>query len=99
MEDDDSDIKLQRDSASIINDLEASIPLFLYRDPQADEPIRIRKWVKQSNTAKLESMVSYPCTPWLVHTLILGHSTCSSMPSKNGPSSSIPPFDVTLNLW
>ncbi|KAI4124792.1 MAG: hypothetical protein LQ338_004618 [Usnochroma carphineum] len=56
---DDSDIKLQRDSASIIEDLKTSIPLFLYRDAQANKPVRIRKWVKQSNTAKLESLVGH----------------------------------------
>ncbi|KAL8958569.1 MAG: hypothetical protein Q9193_004397 [Seirophora villosa] len=50
--DDYSDIKLQRDSANLREELCASIPLFLYQD------INVRKWVKQSNTAKLGALIN-----------------------------------------
>ncbi|KAL8897782.1 MAG: hypothetical protein Q9207_007029 [Kuettlingeria erythrocarpa] len=47
--------KLQRDSADIIQDLEISISLFLYRDESASQR-RLRKRVKRSNTSKLEAL-------------------------------------------
>ncbi|KAI4095840.1 MAG: hypothetical protein LQ344_001394 [Seirophora lacunosa] len=56
--DDYSDIKLQRDSANLREELCASIPLFLYQDVNANPPSPVRKWVKQSNTAKLAALIN-----------------------------------------
>ncbi|KAL8969617.1 MAG: hypothetical protein Q9197_004247 [Variospora fuerteventurae] len=53
-----SDFKLQRDSANIREELCTSIPLFLYKDGLSSQPTRARKWVKQSNTAKLAALIN-----------------------------------------
>ncbi|KAL9027407.1 MAG: hypothetical protein Q9196_004062 [Gyalolechia fulgens] len=55
-ETDDSEIKLQRDSAKLLDELKTSIPLFLYKGVEPPRPAKIRKWIKRSNTAKLESL-------------------------------------------
>ncbi|KAL8718277.1 MAG: hypothetical protein Q9225_004568 [Loekoesia sp. 1 TL-2023] len=55
-ETDDSEAKLQRDSTKLIRELETSIPLFLYKGIESPGPVKIRKSVKQSNTARLESL-------------------------------------------
>lgn len=65
--------KLQRDSADIIQDLEISIPLFLYREDHASQP-RLRKRVKRSNTAKLEALFNtFQEWPQLLDTTLRRH--------------------------
>ncbi|KAL8726138.1 MAG: hypothetical protein Q9166_006895 [cf. Caloplaca sp. 2 TL-2023] len=58
MEDDEveaNEVELQRNSTKVIQELKASIPLFLYRNQGNG---RIRRCVKQSSTAKIERLMS-----------------------------------------
>lgn len=65
--------KLQRDSAEIIQELQVSVPLFLYRDDGASQP-RLRRRVKQVNTAKLESLFNaFQEWPQLLDTTLRCH--------------------------
>ena len=54
-DDDDVQIHLQRVSTKVINELRLSIPLFLYREDFGRTGIR--KFVKPSNTTKIERLV------------------------------------------
>lgn len=56
-ETDDSELKLQRDSTKLLEELKISIPLFLYKTGESHGSTKIRRLVKQSNTARLESLV------------------------------------------
>lgn len=56
-ETDDSELKLQRDSVKLLDELKTSIPLFLYKTVGPNGPAKTRKLVKRSNTARLESLV------------------------------------------
>ncbi|KAL9596781.1 MAG: hypothetical protein Q9219_005571 [cf. Caloplaca sp. 3 TL-2023] len=55
-ETDDNEIKLQQDSAKLIDELTTSVPLFLYKTVEPSGSVRIRRIVKRSNTDKLISM-------------------------------------------
>ncbi|KAL8932842.1 MAG: hypothetical protein Q9216_006647 [Gyalolechia sp. 2 TL-2023] len=53
---DDTELKLLHDSAKLLDELKTSIPLFLYKNVGSPRPVKIRKLVKRSNTARLESL-------------------------------------------
>ncbi|KAL8856857.1 MAG: hypothetical protein Q9178_006574 [Gyalolechia marmorata] len=57
-EDNDVEVQLQRVSARVIQELQISIPLFLRKNhPGNPSHERIRRFVKQSSTAKIERLV------------------------------------------
>ncbi|KAL8910044.1 MAG: hypothetical protein Q9171_004639 [Xanthocarpia ochracea] len=57
-EDTDVEVQLQRVSAKVIQELQTSIPLFLRKNhPGTPSHERIRRFVKQSSTAKIERLV------------------------------------------
>lgn len=59
----DLDVKLQRISADLIADLDASLPLFL-RQADGQGGSRVRSWVRSQETFRLNSHVSTPFSSW-----------------------------------